>query len=486
MPSRKDSLMSIRFASVALILCATVSTFAAVSNGEIGTVAAVDGTGAITFVPWGKSPREAVSLTAGADAVVTINTEPGKQDQLKAGMWIKIDETTSNATAKKISAGQFLTKVGDKIEMFKGLPEEFLLSSNSTGWYTNEIDGMKFKAQQMSGPPGGANTGMNFRAAGYKEPEGGFVIYLPLSLKGVVLNHGGPKPGSMAPDAEGRVFINKDTVTENYWKHPKNPTKPEEGLTTGLTELTMRKFPRRDANGQVANAAQPRIEPQAPDVAAPKLDKQGMPDARFVRRHEGFLADAKKAPDARLVLIGDYLTDDWRGNNKNGVKAIFDHAFGAYKPLNLGQGGDYTQHVLWRMENGELEGLSPQVVMLLIGGTNGSNGDRPEKIAAGIEAIMACVKRKSPATKILLVSVPPRAEKPGTPRDRQMAVNPLLPKLNDEAKGIRFIDLAAKFIQPDGTVSKELMPDFYHLSDKGYQLWADTVAQPLLELMQAK
>lgn len=478
--------MYIRFASAAVLLWVATSTFSAVSNGDIGTVSAVDPKGAIIFVPWGKTARETVSITATGDVAVTINMEPGRLDQLKEGMWIKFDETTPDATAKKISAGQFLTKDGDKVAMFKGLPEEFFLASNSAGWYTNEIDGLKFKAQQMSGPSGASNTGMNFRAAGYKEPESGFVVYVPLSLKGVTLNHGGPKPGSMTPDAEGRVFINKDTVTENYWKHSKNPAKPEEGFTTGLTELTMRKFPKRDSAGQKPDVRQPRAEAQAPDEAAPKLDKQGMPDARFIKRHEGFLADVKNNQNAGLVLIGDFLTDDWRGNSKNGVKAIFDHTFGAYGPLNLGQGGDYTQHVLWRLENGELDGLAPKVVMLLIGGTNGSNGDRPEKIAAGIEAIIAGVKMKSPATKFLLVSVPPRAEKQGTPRDRQMAVNPLLVKLNDDTKGIRFIDLAAKFIQPDGIVSKDLMPDFYHLSDKGYQVWADTVAQPLKELMQAK
>ena len=477
--------MSIRFALMALLLWAATSTFAAVSNGDIGIVSAVAPKGTITFVPWDKMLRESVSITAADDVVFTINSELGKLEQLKAGMWIKLDEVAADGVAKKISAGEFLTKDGDKVEMFKGLPEEFLLVSNAKGWYTNEIDGLKFKAQQMSGPPGGTNTGMNFRAAGYKEPEGGFIVYVPLSLKGIALHHGGPKPGSMTPDDQGRVFINKDTVTDNYWKHSKNPAKPEEGYTTGLTELTMRKFPRRDA-AQGPDARQPRTEAQAPDVAAPKLDKQGMPDARFIKRHESFLADVKKNQDAGLVLIGDYLTDDWRGNNKNGVKAIFDQAFGACKPLNLGQSGDYTQHVLWRLENGELEGLSPKVVMLLIGGTNGSNGDKPEKIAAGIEAIISCVKKKSPTTKILLMSVPPRAENPASPRDRQMAVNALLPKFNDDAKGIRFVDLAAKYIRPDGTVSKELMPDFYHFSDKGYQLWADTVASSLRELMQAK
>ena len=260
--------MVFRFAIAAFLFFAATSTFAAAPSAAFGTISTVDPKGTVTLTPWGKPANESISTQVDKDSTITINTVPGKLDQLKAGMWIKLDEFTADGPAKKISAGEFLTKDGDKVAMFKGLPEEFFLVSNGKGWYTNEINGLKFKAQQMSGPPGVTNTGMNFRAAGYQEPEGGFVVYVPLSLKGITLNHGGPKPGSMMPDDQGRVFINKDSVTDNYWKHPKNPAKPEEGFTTGLTELTMRKFPRREVIGQAPDVPPSRTEaqPAAPET----------------------------------------------------------------------------------------------------------------------------------------------------------------------------------------------------------------------------
>ena len=225
---------------------------------------------------------------------------------------------------------------------------------------------------------------------------------------------------------------------------------------------------------------------ESPDEPSPRLDKKsGKPDDRFLRRHGSFVAEAKKG-DVDLLLMGDFLTDDWRGNDKNGVKAIYDKAFGKYKPANFGQGADYTQHVLWRLQNGELDGITPKVMMLLIGGTNGSNGDAPEKIAAGVAKIIQCVRQKSPTTKVLLLSVPPRGEKPSALRNRHTSVNPFLAKMDDGGKTVMYVDLGAKIMQLDGTVSKEIMPDFFHFSEKGYQIWADAVEAPLKLLMQAR
>lgn len=224
---------------------------------------------------------------------------------------------------------------------------------------------------------------------------------------------------------------------------------------------------------------------EAPDEPTTRKDRSGKTDERFLKRHEGFVAEAQKG-GVDLLLLGDFLTDDWRGNNTNRVKAIYDQAFGAYHPANFGQGGDHVQHVLWRVQNGELEGISPKVVMLLIGGTNGSNNDSPEEVASAVKKIIGTVREKCPTAKVLLLSVPPRGETPSTIRTRHMSVNPYLAKLDDDGKTVRFVDLASKYLKPDGTVPKDLMPDFFHLSEKGYQVWADTVADPLHELMKVK
>ena len=220
-----------------------------------------------------------------------------------------------------------------------------------------------------------------------------------------------------------------------------------------------------------------------PDQPLLKLDKAGNSDARFVKRHEEYLAAAKLG-GYQLVVMGDYLSDDFRGHNKNLIGAIFAKAFGAYNPINLAQGGDYTQHVLWRLNNGELGGYVPKVMMLMIGGTNGSNGDPPDRILAGVKAIIVCAREKVPGLRVLLLPVLPWGG-PGERRDRHQSVNALLPQLDDGGKTVLFVDIAHHFLAADGTIPPDIMPDGAHLSERGYQLWADAVAEPLARLMQA-
>ena len=90
-----------------------------------------------------------------------------------------------------------------------------------------------------------SNPGTNLRAAEYKEPPGGFVVYFPKTLEGAVLGWGGFKPAANVPDKDGKVLINKETCTDYYWKHLKNPARPEAGSVSGLTEFTIRKLPKR-------------------------------------------------------------------------------------------------------------------------------------------------------------------------------------------------------------------------------------------------
>jgi lysophospholipase L1-like esterase len=216
---------------------------------------------------------------------------------------------------------------------------------------------------------------------------------------------------------------------------------------------------------------------EAPDEPATKKGKDGKDQPGFISRHEGFVASAKKG-QCDFLLMGDSITDGW--NNK---KAIYEQAFGSYKPLNFGIGGDRTQHVLWRLQNGELEGISPKVMMLMIG-TNNSGGDSAEKIAAGVTAIVNYTKQKSPKTKILLLAIFPRGEKPTPVRDKLKQVNDTIAKLDDGGKTVKYLDIGAKFLQPDGTISKDIMPDFLHLSDAGYKIWADAVKDTLAEMMK--
>jgi lysophospholipase L1-like esterase len=224
-------------------------------------------------------------------------------------------------------------------------------------------------------------------------------------------------------------------------------------------------------------ASSARPAHQAPAVAAPKLGREGQPDVGFLKRHEAFVQIAKKG-DVDLVFLGDSITDGW-----NGQKEIWNKAFGAYKPANFGIGGDRTQHVLWRISNGELDGMSPKAAVLMIG-TNNSGSDPAEDIAAGIKKIVETIHSKSPRTKVLLLAVFPRGEKPNPQREKLKTVNSSIAKL-DNGKDVFYLDIGDKFLQPDDLLTKEIMPDFLHLSAKGYQIWADAIAVPLERLMKS-
>lgn len=221
-----------------------------------------------------------------------------------------------------------------------------------------------------------------------------------------------------------------------------------------------------------------KLPPQAPDVAAPKLGPDGQPNAGFMAAHQRFVATAKEGK-AELVFLGDSITAGW-----NGQKTVWDKAFGAYKPANFGIGGDRTQHVLWRITNGELDGIHPKAAVLMIG-TNNTGSDTPEGIAKGITSIVNTIREKQPQAKILLLAVFPRGEKasPNPGRDKIKQVNAIIAKL-DDGKNIHFLDIGQKFLQPDGSITKDIMPDFLHLTAAGYQIWADAIGPKLSELMK--
>lgn len=232
---------------------------------------------------------------------------------------------------------------------------------------------------------------------------------------------------------------------------------------------------KKDAKPEAKKDAKPtKPNPvQAPDVAAPKF-QNGEPSEGFIKTHERFVAIAK-AGGVDVLFLGDSITAGW-----GGAKEIWEKSFAAYKPANFGIGGDRTQHVLWRITNGELDGIKPKVVVLMIG-TNNSGTDEADGIAKGVTAIVKAIHAKSPATKVLLLAVFPRGEKPNPQREKLAKVNATIAKLHD-GKSVHYLDIGAKFLTADGTLTKEVMPDFLHLSKAGYQIWADAITPKLAEL----
>jgi lysophospholipase L1-like esterase len=222
----------------------------------------------------------------------------------------------------------------------------------------------------------------------------------------------------------------------------------------------------------------PVVAPQAPDVAAEKFGADGKVNPGFASSHDKFVKIAQEGT-AELVFLGDSITAGWGRQ-----QPIWDKAFGTYKPANFGIGGDRTQHVLWRIKNGELDVIKPKAIVLMIG-TNNSATDSAEGISKGITAIVETIRSKQPQAKLLLLAVFPRGEKPSPnpQRDKLKEVNATIAKL-DDGKHIHFLDIGEKFLQPDGSLSKEIMPDFLHLSPAGYQIWADAISEKLAALMK--
>ncbi len=201
----------------------------------------------------------------------------------------------------------------------------------------------------------------------------------------------------------------------------------------------------------------------------------------FVKRHHENLVRAKEGPIG-VLFTGDSITNGW-----SKVPDIWNSAFGKWNPANFGIGGDRTQNVLWRMENGELDGISPEVVVLMIG-TNNTHSDSPEAIVLGIQRIIDLVQYKLPETKVLLLAVFPReprmrdGELYTMPTEKVKEINKLLPALAQEGR-VRYLDIGDTFLGEDGKVPETIMPDGLHLSPEGYQKWADAVVPVLEEMM---
>jgi lysophospholipase L1-like esterase len=196
-------------------------------------------------------------------------------------------------------------------------------------------------------------------------------------------------------------------------------------------------------------------------------------DAKWVERHEALVKRAKEG-GIDVAFLGDSITEGW----KYGGKKLWEERFAAQKPANFGIGGDRTQHVLWRIENGEFDGFEAKAVVLLIGTNNTHEKTDTDDVAKGVEAILKRIAEKQPKARTILVSVFPRGEKPAPIRDKVKALNASLAKLAD-GKSVVWLDIHDKFLEADGTISKEIMPDFLHLSATGYAIWADALKEPL-------
>ncbi len=215
-------------------------------------------------------------------------------------------------------------------------------------------------------------------------------------------------------------------------------------------------------------------------VAAEKQHSAIKPVPRgggWMKRHESFNTRVAKG-NVDLVFIGDSITQGWEGKGR-GVWAKF---YGKRNTVNLGIGGDRTQHVIWRLDNGNLKDITPKAAVIMIG-TNNSGGNSSKEIADGVEVIVKQIRTKSPKTQILLLGVFPRGTNNADKRRKvNEGANAIFSKLED-GKHVHYLDIGPKFLQKDGTLTREIMPDLLHLSQKGYTIWAESIEAKLKELL---
>ncbi len=255
-------------------------------------------------------------------------------------------------------------------------------------------------------------------------------------------------------------------------------------LFAGLVSFAVAQTPAAPAAAASPAAA---AAPTLVDASA-AIPKTG--NARFFELHEKFLARTKSGPIG-VLFLGDSITEGW-----GKAPHVWERYFGKYQPANFGIGGDQTQHVIWRIENGELDGINPKAVVLMIG-TNNSGAHTGEQIADAIKKIVGLIRAKIPGTKVLLLAILPRdarrnadgqiteaaiadAAKRVAANDR---ANALIAKL-DDGVNVRYLNTNAIFLGRDGRIPWTIMPDQLHPTAAGYQLWAEALDKPLAELMK--
>ncbi len=201
-------------------------------------------------------------------------------------------------------------------------------------------------------------------------------------------------------------------------------------------------------------------------------------DANWMKRHELINGRAKEG-NKDIIFLGDSITAGWEGRGKE----VWEKFYGSRKAMNAGIGGDRTQHVLWRLDNGNIDGIQPKVAVLMIG-TNNSRTNSSEQIAAGVKAIVEKLRTKLPNTKVLVLGIFPRGEnKDDANRRVNEGANQIIKSL-DDGQHVHYLDISQKFLANDGTLSREIMPDLLHLSSDGYTIWAESIEPKLASLLK--
>lgn len=221
-----------------------------------------------------------------------------------------------------------------------------------------------------------------------------------------------------------------------------------------------------------------------PSTVVPVTQDRNWPSYDWAKRHEITSAAVKKSKP-QILFIGDSITHLFGGEQFDSYalcgKNTWDEFYAPRNPGNLGFGWDKTENVLWRLQHGAVDGISPKLVVMMIGTNNTGTCSVPD-IAEGIEAIVLELEKRLPQSKILLLGIFPRGEKPNPAREKIAEINQIIAKL-DGTHHVTFLDIGAKFLTPEDLIAKDIMPDFLHPNEKGYRIWAEAIEPAVKKLM---
>jgi len=198
----------------------------------------------------------------------------------------------------------------------------------------------------------------------------------------------------------------------------------------------------------------------------------------------------EKARSGRIdvYFAGDSITRRWGATDYPELLAHWRQTFFGWNAANFGWGGDTTQNILWRLQNGELDGVNPKVIVLQAGTNNlarvTANDDRAavaEDVARGVRALLDVMRAKAPSATIIVTGLFPRGDR--------VELNPIIADINRrvaafaDGRSIRFLNVNDRLADASGTPAADVMRDGLHPTLKGYQVWADGLAPLLTTLL---
>ncbi|PHS12999.1 MAG: GDSL family lipase [Blastopirellula sp.] len=197
----------------------------------------------------------------------------------------------------------------------------------------------------------------------------------------------------------------------------------------------------------------------------------------WMNRHNSFNERVAKG-NVDLIFIGDSITQGWEGRGKN----VWQKFYGERNAVNLGIGGDRTQHVIWRLDNGNIKNISPKLAVIMIG-TNNSGSNTSKEIFDGNAAIVKQLRKALPEMNVLVLGVFPRGQNnEDAKRKVNAGANALIAKLASDKK-VQYLDIGGEFLNDDGVLTREIMPDLLHLSEGGYTIWAKSIEPSVKKLL---